>query len=183
MRGYLKKRIYVDCSQIFKCDRELLESLVDLDNDLYKQTKKMRDIEIEDIKNLLFDAVMDVPPNLSIVEVKIDENGNTYGESLYLCQQKIDEKFNFANFLGVDFKEEYEQKLLDLKSTKSDIRARVKNRYNNGVEFCKMFLNEYFPNELGRFYLSQGLAKVDEELLNKDNNNSKNKKTEKDFSM
>ncbi len=74
----------------------------------------MRDIDIEDIKNLLFEAIMEIPPYLSIIEVKIDDQGNTYGESLYLCEQKINEKFDLANLLGVDFNEEYEQELLDL---------------------------------------------------------------------
>ena len=116
----------------------------------------MRDIDIEDIKNLLFEAIFEIPPYLSIIEVKMDDKGNTYGESLYLCEQKINEKFDLANLLGVDFNEEYEQKLLDLKSNKNDIRSRVKNRFNNGIEFCKMFLNEYFPNEI------QDFAKVQE---------------------
>ena len=149
----------IDCSQIFKCDCELLESLVDLESEYYTQTKKLDQYYIEELKNNLKAAIMEIPPYLSIIEVKVDDQGNTYGESLYLCEEKLDLYIEKDNIGVIDFYYDYNDlDINNLISTKSN-NAYTNNRFNNGINFCKIFLNEYFPNELEEFIKIQDLQK------------------------
>lgn len=146
--GLMTKDSYVDCSQIFKCNRELLESLVDKNDILYKNTKILSNFDISEIKDMIKHCIFEVPPYLSIVEVKLDDKGNTYGESLYLCNEKLNNLYDVYDSydeIANDFK------LNQFISNKSDYSSWSNNRYNTGIEFCKLFLKEYFPNEIDKF--------------------------------
>ena len=155
----------IDCSQIFKCNRELLESLVDLESEYYTQTKILDQYYIEELKNNLKDAIFEIPPYLSIIEVKVDDKGNTYGESLYLCDEKLDLYIEKDNVGVIDFYYDYNDlDINNLISTKSD-NAYTNQRFNNGINFCKLFLEEYFENEIDEFNKLQGLDKTQDKEL------------------
>ena len=152
--GLLSKDSYVDCSQIFKCNRELLESLIDVEDELFKITNELFDFDKSEIKDKIKECIFEIPPYLSIIEVKMDNQGNTYGESLYLCDEKLDyynEELDFYVEIASNFK------LKQFLSNKSNYSSWSNNRFNNGIEFCKMFLNEYFPNEIDNFAKVQEL--------------------------
>lgn len=145
----------VDCSQIFKCDRQLLESLIDINDKLYNSTFILPDNDIKRILESIIENIMEVPPYLSIVELKIDDKGNTYGESLYLCDEKyleVEQKIYEDIYNGDDIHD-----LTDFKSNIKDKYSFQKSRYYVGINFCKMFLNEYFPKELNKFIEIQNL--------------------------
>ena len=147
----------VDCSQIFKCERQLLESLIDTNDKLYKSTFILPDNDIKRILESINENIMEIPPYLSIVEVKLDNKDNTYGESLYLCDEKyldVEQKIYDDIYNGDDIHD-----LTDLKSNINDKYSFQRNRYNTGINFCKMFLNEYFPNEIEEFIKIQDLQK------------------------
>ena len=163
--GLFSKDSYVDCSQIFKCNRELLESLVDIDNELYKNTHILGKYDITNILDTLKDNIFAIPPYLSIIEVKIDDKGNTYGESLYLCEEKINDIYDYYSFKGADLTIEFEDYLKCLSSNKNSEFRQEKNRFNNGINFCKLFLEEYFEDEIEEFNKIQGLDKGKEREL------------------
>ena len=155
----------IDCSQIFKCNRELLESLVDLESEYYTQTKILDQYYIEELKNNLKDAIFEIPPYLSIIEVKMDDKGNTYGESLYLCDEKLDLYIEKDNIGVIDFYYDYNDlDINNLISIKSN-NAYTNQRFNNGINFCKLFLEEYFENEIDEFNKLQGLDKTQDKEL------------------
>lgn len=87
LNGLLTKDSYVDCSQIFKMQIQELESLIDKDSFIFKQTTQLSDFYIKEIKDMIKFCVMQIPPYLSIIEVKINENNGTYAKSLYLCDE------------------------------------------------------------------------------------------------
>ncbi len=147
--GLFTKDSYVDCSQIFKCDRELLESLVDKEDKLYLSTFKLPENDIMRLKETILDCIFAVPPYLSIVEVKLDELNQTFGESLYLCDEKFDEVLNKIHSDYYD--DDNIHDINDLVSSKDAKFSFQRARFNNGINFCEMFLNEYFPNLLEEF--------------------------------
>ncbi len=139
---YLDVDSYVDCSQIFKCDRTLLESLVENDevfNDIEYISEGQKWIILDKIKELMFYQ----PPLISIVEILKDKYDETYGSSIYLhetifkrdCEDYDGETIGFIEDFG-SFK---------------NGSTYQKRRYNEGINFCKVFLNKYFPEELQRF--------------------------------
>ncbi len=137
----------VDCSQIFKCNRELLESLIDTNDDYYKNTDILNNHYINKIKEITLNCIMQVPPYLSIIEVKLNNNGETYAKSLYLCEEKINEIEEQIKEYPVDVNID-----LDFYVSKKDSKYNEERlRYQNGINFCEMFLNEYFPNLLEEF--------------------------------
>ena len=154
--GLFKKDSYVDCSQIFKCNRELLESLVDKECDLYKYTNKLKEPQINKILVEMCNCIFEIPPYLSILEIKLNEQEETYAKSLYLCDEKLDDELMKLDDYdleanGIDADDYYSNNLSF--SNANNIR------YNTGINFCKMFLNEYFPNEIEEFIKIQDLQK------------------------
>ena len=153
----------VDCSQIFKCERQLLESLIDTNDKLYKSTFILPDNDIKRILESINENIMEIPPYLSIVEVKMDDKNNTYGESLYLCNEKyldVEQKIYDDIYNGDDIHD-----LTDLKSNKNDKYSFQRSCYNTGINFCKLFLEEYFENEIDEFNSLQGLDKSKDKEL------------------
>ena len=131
-------------------------------NETYIETRILPDFYISEILDKIKEQIFEVPPNLSIVEVQLDNNNNTIGKSLYINETKLN---NYAN----DF-DEYDEIntnifLEQLISTKSSYSSWSNKRYNNGIEFCKMFLNEYFPNEIDNFAKVQELNSSKEREL------------------
>ena len=128
--------------------RQELESLIDKDSPIFKQTTQLSDFYIKEIRDMIKFCVMQIPPYLSIVEVKINENNETYAKSLYLCDEKLDNMYEIydsydelANEFNLD----------EFKSSPSDYSSTSNIRYQNGIDFCKLFLNEYFSNEIEKF--------------------------------
>lgn len=144
------KASLVDCSQIFKCDRRLLETLVENDETL-RNTKYLSKAYQADILEKMRDLIMEVPPLISILEIKVSERNKTYAESLYLHEE-----------IFYDNNEDYDGQQLenfnDFDSSK-DGNFYHKERYQNGIQFCEMFLKEYFPEELDEFRNLQDLKK------------------------
>ncbi len=88
---------------------------------------------------------MQVPPNLSIIEVS-DKNNFLSAESLYLSPKKCEE---VKRKLEQDiYPTEYAKDIEYFKSEKSTRDIQSNNRYKNSIEFCEMFLEEYFPDDV-----------------------------------
>ena len=132
---------------------------------MYLSTHKIGNYDKTNILDTLKECIFEVPPYLSIIEIKTDDKGNTYGESLYLCDEKIDYWEDFYSSVGADLTVEFEDYLKCLSSNKNSEFRQEKNRFNNGINFCKMFLNEYFPNEIDNFAKVQELNSSKEREL------------------
>lgn len=88
MMVYLQKIHMLIVHRFLNVICELLESLIDKDSKFYTSTIKLPKNDIIRIKESIRDNIFEVPPYLSIIEVKLDEY-ETYGESLYLCPEKL----------------------------------------------------------------------------------------------
>ena len=150
--GLFREDSYVDTAQIFKCNREVLEELVKND-ELYDETRNLNKLYKYQILEQLKDNIFEVPPYLSIVEIGVDKNNHTYGESLYLNEDLMDREMPIDRdgsilisspeaFLSRNKKNSFEQE-----------------RFMEGIQFCEMFLKEYFPEELDEFRNLQDLKK------------------------
>jgi hypothetical protein len=85
--GLFKKESYIDCSQIFQIDADLLESLVDKESKLYSETSILNKDQQNLILNKINDCVNEEPPYLSILEV-YKMGDELKGVSIYLCPEK-----------------------------------------------------------------------------------------------
>lgn len=157
-KSLFTKDSYVDCSQIFKCNKELLEPLIDTDSEIYKNTISLSEYYQSEILDNVKMCILNRPPYLSIVEVKINKDG-TYGESLYLCNEKlgiVSEYYDSYDELGNNFD------LDSYRSNKNINSSWTTRRYNSGIYFCELFLNEYFPEEINEFRRIQELEQSKE---------------------
>jgi len=136
--GLFEKESYVDCSQIFKIDANLLESLVDKENVLYKTTLVLDETLQKIILNKINKFVNEEPPYLSIIEVyKI---GNELkANSLYLCP----EKFAFLEKLSdkSDWDDSVDKALSNAES------LQYGEEYYIAIDFKKKFQEKCFPNQ------------------------------------
>ena len=136
--GLFKKDSYIDCSQIFKIDAYLLESLVNKNHKMHNQTSVLEKNQQELILNKINNYLNQEPPYLSIVEV-YKEKDKIKGSSLYLCPEKY-------NFLEESQKEsiEYKNRLYEAKSNKDS------DKYLEAIEFKENFQEEYFPSQFSK---------------------------------
>ncbi len=137
--GLFEKNSYIDCSQIFKIDAYLLESLVDKNHETHNKTCILEKNEQELILNEINNCLNQEPPYLSIVEV-YKEKDEIKGSSLYLCSEKykVLEKESKKETL------EYKNRLYDAESNKDS------DKYLEAIEFKINFQEEYFPNQISK---------------------------------
>ena len=137
-RGLFEKDSYIDCSQIFKIDADLLESLVNKNDELHDETSILDKNQQELILNEINNCLNQEPPYLSIVKV-YKEKDKIKGSSLYLCPEKY-------NFLEESQKEsiEYKNRLYETKSDK------YSDKYSKAIEFKENFQEEYFPSQFSK---------------------------------
>ncbi len=141
----------VDCSNIYKCKKELLESLIDTNSQYFKDTDELIEFDINNILTRLKENIMQKPPYLSIIETKLDKNNKTYGDSLFLSQTKIYELDAICGLLRVDMSPYAQERCRVLNSSNIKLVPSSITRYNTGMNFCKVFLNKYFPEDLKSF--------------------------------
>lgn len=152
--GLLFNDSYVDCTQIFKINGPLLESLVDMKHVGNFYSQEIADVDKKAILDTMFSNIMQVPPNLSIIEVS-NKNNFLSAESLYLSPKKCEE---VKRKLEQDiYPAEYAKDIEYFKSEKNDKDIQSNNRYNAGIKFCETFLNEYFPEDIQEFRQIQNL--------------------------
>ena len=138
-RGLFIKDSYIDCSQIFKIDTDLLESLVNKNHEIHDETSILEKNQQELILNEINNCLNEKPPYLSIVEV-YKEKDKIKGSSLYLCPEK------YKNLEEKSQKEstEYKNRLYEAKSNKDS------DKYLEAIEFKENFQEEYFPSQFSK---------------------------------
>ena len=118
--------------------------------------------------------------------MKQNNEGNTYGESLYLCDEKLEFYYEDLDSY-VEMNNGF--KLDQFKSQQSNNSSWINKRYQNGIQFCEMFLKEYFPEQLKDFQAKQGISSnqkinISYDFDDEDNKSKNNKKKDKNsFSM
>lgn len=174
----LYKDSYVDCSQIFKMDKESLESILDPICFEKQNQQTIANEDIQKIKNKLKECIMQVPPNLSIIEVSLDKQTNqTKAKSLYLCNDKVDWLIDENDYGLGQHPIEFFNKFKSDKNGSEDER----NRFIDGAYICLQIINEYFPECYNRFWKDQELDKVLDVDYEEDQDFSKHKsKPDKD---
>lgn len=129
-QGLFSKDSYVDCSQFFRIDADLLESLVDFDNSEYKNTNSLSRETISEIIEEINKCCSENPPYLSIVQVyKTGRDLKSF--SLYLCDKKVemlDEKSDW---------EMWNDSLVDLLS--ASYSGTVGPKYASAIDFVKNY--------------------------------------------
>ncbi len=140
--GLFKNESYVDCSQIFKINADLLESLIDKNHNLYNETSVLNKNEQEIILNKINYYLNQQPPYLSIVEV--DKKGHKIeGNSLYLCPEKW-EKIEEECTMKEEDEKLRNKKINILMESKLD---EYSDKYSKTMDFKKAFQEKYFPIE------------------------------------
>lgn len=154
---------YVDCSKIYVMDKDELESLIDFESGLYKKIEKLDAYYIQKIKDEIKSCVFGKPPYLSIINVYIEDD-KTKAKSLYLCDEKLNRIERLADEGIIELDYELENNLFKFDSNKSKYSYH-QNRFDNGMEFCLKFLDEYFPKDINNFVAKQDIDLKDYENL------------------
>lgn len=144
----LEKDSLIDCSQIFKIDRDYLEMIVDTNHITYKKTNQLKDQDINKILEGVATCMLQVPPYLSIIEVSPAEKCFPVADSLYLCPEKLTD----TNYL-------YDRGWIFIKDgLKPQDFELTTEKLEYAKDFCRMFLNEYFPEEIENFENLQDIS-------------------------
>jgi len=136
--GLFKKESYIDCSQIFQIDAELLESIVDKERILYKQTSILSKDDQDIILNKINECFNEKPPYLSIIEV-YKMGDELKANSLYLCQEK------YENLTDLSESQKWTSLMCDLLyKAKTD---EYDDKWIEANDFKKKFQEKYFPSQ------------------------------------
>jgi len=136
--GLFEKESYVDCSQIFKIEANLLESLVDKEADLYEKTRVLNENQQKIILNKINKFVNEEPPYLSIIEVyKVGDK--LKANSLYLCPKK------FKDLEKKSEDDDWDDWVCKLLYNAESLQYG--EEYHNAIDFKKKFQEKCFPTQ------------------------------------
>lgn len=119
-----------------------------MNNEANQLSQPISKPQINRILETMLSNIMQVPPNLSILE--IDEiDGELEAHSLYLSPNKcliVEDKLKKDIYPA-----EFCKWIRYFESYKSDTNFYANERYHNGISFCHTFLDAYFPDEIETF--------------------------------
>lgn len=120
----------------------------------------MENLRNEFLKEMLEVCVLNQAPYLSILEINEDKDGNYYGVSKYLSDEKItDLKFKVESFKGKPVRRYEHFDFTNFRSVYDPQNINSTKRYEYGIKFCVNFLKKHFPERIDDFFKIQNLNK------------------------